>query len=350
MSLLDWLKDQFSTDAIQRTRIPISVQNDLTSKSGVIAKADQHYVRLWFSELFLQRNTEWFTTRFPLGYSLVSLKFGDEPKVEFANVAGKNKFDIGQVNQDRSVMRNFPMTPLLPFRGGDIEMDCGLVSMEAGNLLESFAKTVGDIAAKLNIPQASSVITIASSIATGVQELLGTGKSKTMLTAHDMFTGQTLTSGYALLSSRPRSEFEGKTVWITPDGVRLGSSKDALSPLQPQDFLVVFVECITTRDDWQSFSAIGGPLDKAIEAKLGGREDEAKLLLVQAKVAAMTSPDLTRNDAKRVVAAVQSYFNDEAGITETVNKIAINAGNESAFSDSDGPYMHFAQAMDLHGR
>ena len=131
MSLLDWLKDQFSSDAIQRTRIPISVQNALTSKSGVIAKADKQYVRLWFSELFLQRNTERFTTRFPLGYSLVSLKFGDEPKVEFANVAGKNKFDIGQVNQDRSVMRNFPMTPLLPFRGGDIEMDCGLVSLEA---------------------------------------------------------------------------------------------------------------------------------------------------------------------------------------------------------------------------
>lgn len=327
MSLWDWLKDQFSHDAVQRTRVPIAASNDLTALSGVIAVAEKHYVRLWFSELFLKRDTEWFSTRFPLGFSLVAHKYGNQDKVEFANVAGKNKFDIGQVGQGRAIMRNFPMTPLLPFRGGDVEMDCGLVSMEAGNLLESFAKTVGDIAGRLNVPQVSSVIAIASSVAAGVQELMTAGKSRTVLTAHDMFRRDRLTSGYVLLSSAALTDFSDTTVWMTADGVRLGRDKNALAPLPPQDYLVVYVECLTTRDDWHSFSTIGKPLDDAIKAKLSGKDDDAKALLLQAKVAALTSPDLTRDDVKRVIVSVEQYFNEQA------------AGME-------GPMMDVAQGSD----
>ena len=346
MSLWDWLSHQVSNNAEQRTAMAVKPANDLTGQSGTAAAADQHYVRLWFSELFLQKDSEWFTSRFPLGYSLIGHKYGDQPKVEFANVAGKNKFDIGQVDQSRSVMRNFAMTPLLPFRGGDIEIDCGLVSMQASNMLESFAKTVGDIAGKLNVPQASSMVAIAGSIASGIQELMGAGKSRTVLTAHDMFTGKSLVSGYVLLSSQPLTSFAGQTVWITADGVRVGPDKDHLSALAPQDYMVVFIECLTTRDDWQSFSAIGGPLDKAVAAKLGGKDDEAKLLLVQAKVAAITSPDLTRNDTKRVVAAISKYFADQTSMMETVAEMKQSSALES-LADEGPSHLHLARALGL---
>jgi hypothetical protein len=229
VSLFEWLKNLFSHDAVQRTRLPIAKDNDLTRRSGIAARADQHYVRLYFSELFLQKDREWFTSRFPLGYSLISHKYGDQPKVEFANVAGKNKFDIHQASQDRSILRNYPMTPLLPFRGGDIEIDCGLVSMQASNLLESYGK----------------------------------------------------------------------------------------------------------------------PLDNAVQAKLGGRDDEAKLLLVQAKVAAMMSPDLTRRDGKRVVAAIDAYYKDGAAIQETVAILKRHAAAKSITTGEDRPNLHLARAIAL---
>ncbi|WP_315703049.1 MULTISPECIES: hypothetical protein [unclassified Bradyrhizobium] len=345
MSLFEWFKNLFSHDAVQRTRLPIAKANDLTGRSGAVAKADEHYVRLYFSELFLQKDRNWFTSRFPLGYSLICHKYGDQPKVEFTNVAGKNKFDIQQASQDRSILRNYPMTPLLPFRGGDIEIDCGLVSMQASNLLESFAKTVGDIAGKLNAPQASTVVSIASSIATGVQELLSAGKAETVLYVHDMFTGKSLTSGYLLLARNPLQTFEGQTLWMTDDGIRVGPSSDALAPIEPQDFLVIFVECLEDRDDWQSLGAVGKPLDKAIEAKLGGRNDEAKLLLVQAKVAAITSPDLTRRDGKRVVAAIDAYYKDGAAIQETIARVTRNALTRSITPSDDRLSLHLAPAV-----
>lgn len=344
MDLFRWFGRQVANDAAQRTALAVPAAQDLTGRSGTVAVAEQHYVRLWFSELFLQRDTEWFTSRYPLAYSLVAHKYGDQPKVEFANVAGKNKFDIGQADQGRSIMRNYAMSPLVPFRGGDIEVDCGLVSMRAGNVLESFAKTVGDIAGKLNVPQASAVAGIASSVASAVQDLLGAGEARTVLTAHDMFTGAGLTSGYVLLSSEPLAHFAGTKVWVTPDGVRTGPDPDHLAPLPPQDFLVVFIQCVPERDDWQSLGAIGKPLDKAIEAKLAGRDDEAKVLLTQAKVAAMTSPDLTRTDAKRVIAAVSRYFSDQAGITETV---ALTRPGVESVLGAEETYPHLARAIEL---
>ena len=49
--------------------------------------------------------------------------------VEFTNVSGKNKLEIKQTDLGRSLLYNYPVTPLLPFRGGTIGLDCGLVSM-----------------------------------------------------------------------------------------------------------------------------------------------------------------------------------------------------------------------------
>jgi hypothetical protein len=349
MSFFQWLSDLFRHDAQQRTRIPVIAANDLTGQSGIAAVADHHYVRLWLSEIFLQRDRDWFTGRFPLGYSLIAHQYGDQPKVEFTNVAGKNKFDIAQFSQDKSILRNYAMTPLVPFRGGSIEVDCGLVSMESSNLLESFAKTVGDIASKLNVPQASSVISIASSVALGVQELFGASKAATVLYAHDMFTGKTLTSGYTLLASETLASFKNVTVWMTEAGIRVGPDKGQLMALPPQDFLVVFVECTQERDDWQSLKAIAKPLDDAVAAKLAGRDDEAKVLLIQSKTAALTSPDLTRLDAKRVIKAIDIYFADSDAIKDTAKTAAVDRGGavdaKEPARDTSG--LHLARAVAL---
>ncbi|NWN22975.1 hypothetical protein GY661_24310, partial [Escherichia coli] len=91
---------------------------DLTGQTGVNAQAEQHYVQLILGEMFLRRSGEWFTKRYPLVYSLIALHYGDQPKLEFANVSGKNRFEIKQADLDHSILRNYPLTPLLPFRGG----------------------------------------------------------------------------------------------------------------------------------------------------------------------------------------------------------------------------------------
>ncbi|MFX5693348.1 hypothetical protein ABTE17_21965, partial [Acinetobacter baumannii] len=62
-----------------------------------------------------------------------------------------------------------------------MEIDLGLVSMQASNLIESFAKTISDVAGTLKLAQVAEIANISSAIAGGVQSLLAAGESKTML-------------------------------------------------------------------------------------------------------------------------------------------------------------------------
>lgn len=357
MGLFNFLGNLISKEAKKRARVPVTKTRDLTGQTGINAQAEQHYVQLILSEMFLKKSGEWFTTRYPLVYSLIALRYGDQPKLEFANVSGKNKFEIKQTDLDHSILRNYPLTPLLPFRGGEVEIDLGLTSMKASNLIESFAKTVSDVAGTLKLAQIAEIANISSAIAGGVQSLLGAGESKTMLSVHDMMLGGadgvgTVVSGFVLLSGLEETQYTGKLVWVTADGVRIGPDDKHLAPLSAQDYILLQVRVTTTRDDWQSLSAIGKPLDGAIEAKLKGQTEEAKALLVQAKMAAYRSADLTRTDAARVVTAIDKYFKD----TALIESVMAASGQEALVEGMDGDAdaglarnTHLGQAMQLLG-
>jgi hypothetical protein len=238
-----------------------------------------------------------------------------------------------------------------------VEIDLGLVSMQASNLIESFAKTISDVAGTLKLAQVAEIANISSAIAGGVQSLLAAGESKTMLSVHDMMLGGTggagtVKSGFILLSSLEEGEYAGKQVWITADGVRVGPDAAHLAALASQDYILLQVRVTTTRDDWQSLSAIGKPLDGAIEAKLKGQAAEAQALLVQAKMAAYRSADLTRIDAARVIAAIDKYFKDTAAIESVVAASGqeIVGGKAAADTDDDLPRnTHLLPAMQLLG-
>jgi hypothetical protein len=58
---------------------------------------------------------------------VIGLDHGGQ-RSEFANVSGRSPFDIQQPDLGRSILNDYPLTQLLPFRGGAIELDCGLVS------------------------------------------------------------------------------------------------------------------------------------------------------------------------------------------------------------------------------
>jgi hypothetical protein len=313
MGLFDWLGQRIGGEARQRARVVIPDARNQTGRDrGVRAEAEQHYVRLWISELFLKYDNEWFTSRYPLAYSVIGLDYGGQ-KTEIANISGKNRFDIKQPDLGKSILRDYPLTPLLPFRGGTIELDCGLVSMKADNVLQNFAGVVSDIASKLNQPFAASMVGIAGSIATGVQSLLGAGETKTVLYLHETFDRSTLQAGYTYLSGKPQADVKPGEIWVTTEGIRTGPNKDLLREMDAQDYFVMRVEVTDSRDDWRAMKVIEEPLNAAIEASLSSETDKAKLLLTQAKRAALNSTDLTRLDKVRVVKGIDTEFNAPAG-------------------------------------
>jgi hypothetical protein len=331
MGLFDWLGSKINGHAQQRARVVVADTHNLTGRDlGTAAVAEQHYVRLWISEMFLKNDKKWFSERFPLAYSLIGIEYAGQ-KTEIANISGKNRFEIKQADLGHSILHDYPLTPLLPFRGGTVEMDCGLVSMEAENVLQSFAGVVSDIAAKVNVPQVAAVVGIAGTIAASVQTLLGAGKAETLLYVHQSFDTNTLISGYTYLSGKQQNDVDPAKIWITSNGIRTGTSATSLSELDAQDFIVLRIEVVQQRDDWRSMTAIAEPLDGAIQASLTGEPDKAKLLIAQAKLAALKSKDLTQLDKMRVIKGMDAeVFGDPApaGATEGAALFGIRRDDE----------------------
>ena len=328
--LFDWLGKMVREDAVHRTNIRISPDHVIGDDEPVLtAKAEEHYIRIWLTEMFLRDNGSWFTKRYPLTYSLISLNAAGQSK-EYANVSGKNKLEIKQTNLGQSVLVNYPMTPLLPFRGGTVEMDCGLVSMVASNIIQKFTGVVSDFAGKLGQAQISAGIDLAAAVAASVQDLLGAGDAVSKLYYHNAFAagsgGDPLTSGYILLSERPEGEIDAGTLWITPSGVRQGYDPASLSALRPQDYMLIRIEVRADRADYRSFDYIKQPFDAALDAKDEGDDAKGRVLLAQARGAVNRSPDFTATDRKRIRAAIEAAYQSGGWVSDA-------GGREAAAPD-----------------
>jgi hypothetical protein len=74
----------------------------------------------------------------------------------------------------RSFIRlNYPMTALMPFNGGVVELVTALVAMRGGDSVASVIKVMGDLSKMLVVPQLSAALGLALPIASGVQNLIG---------------------------------------------------------------------------------------------------------------------------------------------------------------------------------
>ncbi|RAX37834.1 hypothetical protein [Rhizobium tropici] len=314
--LFKWLNDFLHQKAEHNTQIRLDPSQILTNDNVTIqAVGEETYIRLWLVEMFLRDKSSWFTERYPLTYSLVEMSYGGT-SIEFANVSGKNRLDIQQTDLGKSLLYNYPMTPLLPFRGGTISLDCGLVSMASDNTILKFAGVVSEFASKLGGAQIAMAAGIASSIASSVQDLLGAGKAVSKLYYHNAFTGSNgaspLASGYIWLSEGKEGKIEANRLWITSEGIRQADTKEgSFKPLEPQDYMLVRIECVAERDDYRAFAYVSDPFEQALDAKGEGDDEKGKILLRQAKRAVQKSADFTKLDAKRIIAALdEAYAND----------------------------------------
>jgi hypothetical protein len=316
--LLTWLGNLVHSDAEHKTQLRIEDDQILVdSHPGLSPVAEEHYLRIWLSEMFLREDGSWFAKRYPLTYSLVELTAAGKT-TEFANVSGRNRLDIKQTDLGRSLLYHYPLTPLLPFRGGTVTINCGLVSMVASNLVTSFAGVVSEFAGKLGGAPVAAAADMAASIARSVQDLLGAGDAVSKLYYHDVFTagggGASLVSGHLFLSEKPEGEVDGARLWVTADGVRQGERGGPFRPLPPQDYLLFQIECTAERDDYRSFDYLRDPFEQALDAKAEGDDAKGRVLLNQAKRAAQKSDDFTALDRRRIKAALDAaYANDGWG-------------------------------------
>ena len=324
MNLLDWFQSRWKNDAVHWTYefLDATRSDKPTGPSPILS--GEHYFRISVAEMFLKNDRNWFTDVAPAVYSVIKLTFGNREET-ISHVAGpSNLKDLEAKSLNRGVAVNYPMTQLLPFNGGSVEIETGLVALPGTNDTKRLLNVLTSFSKTLAVPQLSIALTFAQPLVDGIMELVGANDTKLVLRLHDSYTQPgSFRSGYLAIVSAPAGTVDKKTLWVKGDRLHRGDTLDTAQPLTGFDYVLLRIGAVDERDDYHALSAIDDPYQSAIAAlnEAIGEPDpskqkdkmlEAERLLGAAKVAAFKSKELTFKVGRRqVIQALQKGF-DEA--------------------------------------
>jgi len=317
MNLFQWLQDRWKSAAVHLIYEPITLVDGRTMPSSPIRSGEQ-YFRITLAEMFLKNDRNWFTNYSPVVYSVVKLRFGDKEET-FSHVAGPSGLkDLRAQSLNKGVTINYPLTALMPFNGGNIELETGLVALPGSNDAKRLLKVLTDFSKTLAVPQLSIALGFAQPLVDGITELVGSDGTNLVLRLHDTFTQDgTLSSGYLVVVSAAKGTLEPKQLRVKNDRLCYGTDG-----LDGYDYMLLRIDSVDERDDYHALSSIDEPYQNAISAlndavlepdpqKKKDKMLGAERFLGAAKVAAFKSKELTFKTGRRqVIQALQKGFEE----------------------------------------
>lgn len=310
MSLLDTLNDWWAREA------PFYVVHDVPAAAvqpagdtGAACLAGTHYFRLWLAEMRLAQDQAWFTTRHPAVHSLVRLQFGDED-LELPRVSGPMTLPgLDQAHLGAVVHLDHPLTPLLPYNGGIVEVSAGLVALEGTKVLGEFVKAIDAVTQVLAQPPLSTALAAVGPVTRAVQTLFGSAVGRQHLGVHLAYAGDqaghALHAGYVAVIRKDASQLAVHDLSVQQGRLRLRGA-----PLAGADYMLFRIERLAERDDWDSLASIATPFRDALTALSHGTATVADAHVRRAMLEAWTSPDLTRADRSRVCTELKRNYQE----------------------------------------
>jgi hypothetical protein len=289
-------KDQVSSASAQQ------VWTFLDDAGAPPFKSDDSYVRIVLTDMALSHDVVWFTSQYPSVNVSIMLGFGGTTQT-LSGVAGPPKGALSPGS-----FKNYPMTPLIPYRGGTIEIAGGLVALAGDNRLGIVLDVLGAFSS-LAAPVATTV-EVAKLVNDGIEKLLDAGGS-IRLGVHDGYLApragacNRLRGGHLVVIRADTAKFETSKLAVSSQGLLTYGGHT----LDGYDYLVFYVECVVDRsaDDWH-FPDLEALLNEARTKIVEG--DDAGLAMVKKKLKALilTSPDLVEADRQRVMAKVKELL------------------------------------------
>ena len=252
MSLLDSITQLFQRDAVHLERVVLRADHiyPVPSDSDAIGAGDG-YFRLWLSQMFLKNDRQWFKTHYPVVQSYTRFGFGTLPNVEIAQIAGPGRLqDVDPAHLDHMIQLNYGLTPLVPFSGGTVLIQAGLLAMlmQGGDLLQRFIDVAGSVSSLISVPQLSTALNIAGTVTKTVDQLLGIGDKQMRLGYQDTFVGKgggggnDLRPTYIAAIGAPSGTYGEQQLWAKDGALLAGTDANSARPLTNLDYMLLRLE------------------------------------------------------------------------------------------------------------
>jgi len=300
------------------------------------------YFEIWLTHSFLKYDRAWLKKYYPAAHVSVKLQVARETTT-LTKLARPAEGMVGP-----GVWANFPITGLLPYGGGIVEIEAGLAALKTDSFLGAAVGVLDDFSG-LIVPPVSEALAVANKVSKGVQALLDAGNGEVFLSLHQAYTApgegggeNQLQPGYLAVVGATEKELKPNSLTVRGSTLHLREGERTV-PLEGYNYLLFRIEGRRERDDWK-FPRIEAFIDKARLAQAAGEVKPFERNRDAALNEVLISPDLTPLDRNRVTQAVWDEFREWAtqgagfvgaptDLEEIVARHAVSVDDPRALSD-----------------
>lgn len=269
-------------------------------------KGGQHYFQLRVTDMQLKYSRAWFTEWFPALSSIVKLRYGGVERPALFRFASPPKESLAP-----GVYKGYALTDLLPYHGGDVEVDVGLLGLKGDNALVLSLRLIEDFSELVSVPMSGS-FRVAEKLAGAFDRVLTQAAEKVLLRFHDTFStggAPPFEPHYRVIILAPSGTVTEQDVMMVNGRLHRRNADGTTAPFAGFDFFVVRIEAAEERSDFGFLPEIDEAMKSAgkawAEQGPGDLYDRHKRTAI---AVAMGSQDLVENDQTRVLAALLKKF------------------------------------------
>ncbi len=268
---------------------------------------DETYVEIWLESMHII-NTRKFTTRFfPALTSEVAVTHrGRAPGRYFVVTSPASLRNVGRAGAGRVLIESTCLAGPLPYRGGSIGVDLGLLRLKATDLTEPYLGLLSEVAIAAGIAFAGPAAPFVAPIVAGLTSLVRVA------------TKDGLEIGLYRQFRKPRAGLFG--IFGIPDSAsnrkRLSLDQDRKvrldgQPVKGVPYILFSIQRVPHRHDWEGLPDVGTAYKRARQAlEPGGRPGDLRQLLAAFERTTRLSDDLITSDAEHIIGVVRTQFNE----------------------------------------
>lgn len=271
--------------------------------------ADEAYIELFIESLRIDQ-TRSFATRFHgVVYSFATLAKLGEGQAEFAALTKPDKLtELDQGSIDRVLTISKKMLGPVPWRGGNLELQLGLFSIKAGNVLTPLLDFVTKVSETAGIAFVGAVKPFVPLISEGMDLIARQAEGTKLVVGCDIALQLTTTATCAIIAKQKHE--------IDPAALSLDASDGKLllngAPLQAA-YCVFSIRATDRKPDFGEIPDLKESYAEFRKAVNAGQEADAREACNTFCRHALTSSDLITRDARRLGEQARQLLADAFG-------------------------------------
>lgn len=200
-----------------------------------------------------------------------------------------------------------------PYRGGDLQMEIGLFSVQVADLTAPYLSLLEKMSKVAGVSQVASALPFLGLLRDGVNAIAG-GASASTLEIGASRTAGPPERGYFLVMRASKTEVDVSRLKVTRD-MRVVDA--AGRPMADYPYFLLKTDVKPRREDWRTLADLQAAYGSLQGLVRKGDYPGAKDALAAFKRTVLTSPDLLFPDGKAIVDTVAKQVSETLGTSET---------------------------------